>query len=107
MRPLRDYLQTQERQQLIAEALELERQRELVRQRELELKRQRDRTFNQLQQWYKNAQKLKRPSEYLNRIVEIAREFRAGTPLSDQAIAAMKTDREEELRQQRGRGFSR
>lgn len=107
MRPLRDYLQTQERQQLIAEALELERQRELVRQQELELKRQHDHTLNQLQQWYLNAQKLKRPSEYLNRIVEIAREFRAGTPLSEKAIAAMKTDLEEELRQQRGRGFSR
>jgi hypothetical protein len=107
MRPLRDYLQTQERQQLIAEALELERQRELVRQQELVRQRQRDHTLNQLQQWYLNAQKLKRPSEYLNRIVEIAREFRAGTPLSDQAIAAMKTDREEEQRQQRSRGFSR
>jgi len=107
MRPLRDYLQTPERQQLIAEALELERQRELVRQQELVRHRQHSKTLNQLQQWYLTAQKLKRPSEYLNRIVEIAQEFRAGTPLSDQAIAAFKTDREEELRQQRGRGLSR
>ena len=107
MRRMRDYLQTPESQQLIAEALELELKRELVRQRELERQRQRDHTLNQLQQWYKNAQKLKRPSEYLNRIVEIQSEFRAGTPLSEKAIAAMKTDREEELRQQRGRGFSR
>ena len=107
MRPLRDYLQTPERQQLIAEALELERQRELGRQQELGRQRQHDHTLNQLQQWYKNAQKLKREPEYLNRIVEIAQEFRAGTPLSEKAIAAFKTDREEEQRQQRGRGFSR
>jgi len=107
MRPLRDYLQTQERQQLIAEALELELKRELGRQQELELKRQRDHTLNQLQQWYLTAQKLKRPSEYLNRIVEIALEFRAGTPLSEKAIAAFKTDREEELRKHWGRGLSR
>ena len=107
MRQQREYLLSPQVRELVTEALELERQRELVRQRELERHRQHDHTLNQLQQWYLTAQKLKRPSEYLNRIVEIQSEFRAGTPLSDQAIAAFKTDREEEQRKHCGRGLSR
>jgi chemosensory pili system protein ChpA (sensor histidine kinase/response regulator) len=107
MRQQREYLLSPQVRELVASALEQERIQELVRQQELERQRQHEKTLNQLQQWYLTAQKLKRPSEYLNRIVEIAHEFRAGTPLSEKAIAAMKTDREEEQRQQRGRGLSR
>ena len=100
IRRQQDYLQTPERQQLIALALELERIREL------ELKRQLEQTLNQVRQWYLTAQKLNQPPEYLNRIVEIAQQFIAGTPLPDKAIAAMQADRREELLKSRHRGLS-
>lgn len=100
MRRQRDYLLLPERQQLIASGLELERQRQLEQQR------QHEKTLNQLRQWYKTAHSLNRPPEYLNRIVEIAQEFWADTPLPGKAIAAMQADRREELLKSRNRGLS-
>ncbi len=97
MRRQLDYLQTPEGKQLIVKALSMERSRELERIQELERQVRHEATLKQLQQWYKTAQALERPAEYLVQIVKITKEWKAGTPLPDQAHSAMNIDFKEQL----------
>ncbi|WP_242055479.1 hypothetical protein [Nostoc flagelliforme] len=49
-------------------------------------------TIDDLRNWYNAADKLGKPLEYKNRIVEVANSFKSGQPLSSKALSAMNQD---------------
>jgi hypothetical protein len=49
-------------------------------------------TIDDLRNWYNAADKLGKPLEYKNRIVEVANSFKSGQPLSSKAFSAMNQD---------------
>lgn len=49
-------------------------------------------SLDTLRCWYKAARELGKNAAYLNRITQVANEFKEGTPLSEQAMAAMQVD---------------
>ncbi|MCC2692838.1 hypothetical protein [Nodularia sp. LEGE 04288] len=52
-------------------------------------------TIDELRDWYKAAEKLGKPDEYKQRIVEVVNEFKQSQKLSDKAFAAMNQDTHE------------
>lgn len=49
-------------------------------------------SLDALRHWYKAARELGKNAAYLNRITQVANEFKQGSPLSEQAMAAMQLD---------------
>ncbi len=45
-----------------------------------------------LRDWYKAARELGKPEKHLNRIAEIGKDFKQGTPLTEKAVAVMEKD---------------
>ncbi|MBE9054404.1 hypothetical protein IQ243_29275, partial [Nostocales cyanobacterium LEGE 11386] len=51
--------------------------------------------IDKLRDWYTAADKLGKPEQYKQRIVEVANQFKSGQQLSDKALAAMEKDTQE------------
>lgn len=45
-----------------------------------------------LRHWYRVSRELGKSQQYLNRITEVANQFKAGQPLSDKALSVMRQD---------------
>ncbi|YAF99163.1 MAG: hypothetical protein AB3A66_27195 (plasmid) [Nodularia sp. CChRGM 3473] len=52
-------------------------------------------TIDKLRDWYTFADKLGKPEQYKQRIVEVGNQFKSGQQLSDKAVAAMNKDTQE------------
>ena len=101
MRQHQSELLTPKGQELVAIGVELEQKRQRERMKEQERRRQTDATLLQLQKWYKTALAINRPAEYLEQIVEITQEFRAGIPVPEIAHKAMNADLKQQQRQEK------
>ncbi len=49
-------------------------------------------SLNTLRDWYRAARELNKSQKHLDRISEIGKEFKIGTPLTDKAVTVMQTD---------------